>query len=265
VNSRQGVLLNAVIRGLLLLLLSVSLTACVTETTGGSRVEADPREALKRRVELARQYIGRGDWENAKRNLEIADDLAPDAPEVHEAFGLVYQSTGEYDRAETSFKRALYLDPKFSRARNNYAAFLFFLNRYAEAEREFAIVTEDTLYSARPMAYINLGMSRLNLADKAGAEAAFERALRMDRRNPTALLELGYLRFDAGDLPAAERYYGVYRTVVRQQQPRGLILGIELASATGDKNAASSYELALRNMYPNSPEYRAWKQREGVQ
>jgi len=76
---------------------------------------------------------------------------------------------------------------------------------------------------------------------------------------------LGYLRLAAQDVTSAERYYGVYRTAVRRQPPRGLILGIEIARATGDKNGASSYELALRNMYPDSPEYRAWKQREGVQ
>lgn len=241
------------------------LSSCVTETVGGTEPEADPEAALERRVELARQYIGRGDWENAKRNLELANDLDPDNPSVHEAFGLVYQSTGEYDRAEESFKRALRIDPKFSRARNNYAAFLFFLGRFDEAEREFTIVSEDPLYSGRPLAYINLGMARLNLDDSIGAEEAFSRALRMDRRNPMALLEMGYLRLNAGDAAGAEAYYGIYRTVVPRQSPRGLVLGIEISRALGDRDAQSSYELALRNLYPDSPEYRAWQAQQGLQ
>ncbi len=241
------------------------LSSCVTETIGGTDVEANPEAALERRVELARQYIGRGDWENAKRNLELANDLNPDNPSVHEAFGLVYQSTGEYDRAEDSFKRALRIDPGFSRARNNYAAFLFSMGRFEEAEKEFQIVSEDPLYSGRPLAYLNLGMARLNLDDKPGAEEAFSRTLRMDRRNPMALLEMGYLRLAAGDVAAAESYYGVYRTVVPRQSPRGLVLGIEISAAVGDRDAQSSYELALRNLYPDSSEYQAWQALQGLQ
>ena len=247
------------------LALTLILSGCVTETVGGPEMQQDPQAALDKRVELARQYIGRGDWENAKRNLEIANDIDPKSAAVHEAFGLVYQSTGEYERAEESFRRALKLDPKFSRGRNNYAAFLYFLGRFEDAEREFAIVAEDALYSGRPLAYTNLGMSRVNLGDNEGAEAAFTRALRMDRRSPTALLEMSYLRLAADDVPAAETYYGVYRTVVPQQSPRGLVMGIELAKASGDKDAQSSYELLLRSRYPDSPEYRAWKAQQGLQ
>jgi type IV pilus assembly protein PilF len=241
------------------------LSSCITETVGGIDNEGDPQAALERRVELARQYIGRGDWENAKRNLELANNIDSGNASVHEAFGLVYQSTGEYDRAEASFKRALRIDPKLSRARNNYAAFLFFLGRYAEAEQEFAIVAEDSLYSGRPLAYINLGMSRLNLESSVGAEDAFSRALRMDRRNPIALLEMGYLRLAAGDVANAQSYYGVYRTVVPRQSPRGFMLGIDISRASGDKDAESSYELALRNLYPDSQEYQTLRAQQGLQ
>ncbi|MDG1492965.1 MAG: type IV pilus biogenesis/stability protein PilW [Luminiphilus sp.] len=257
--------MKSLILGLVAMAAVCLLSSCVTETVGGTNNEGDPQAALERRVELARQYIGRGDWENAKRNLELANNIDSDNPSVHEAFGLVYQSTGEYKRAENSFKRALQLDPKFSRARNNYAAFLFFLGRYEEAEPEFALVAEDSLYSGRPLAYINLGMSRLNLQNNPGAEDAFSRALRMDRRNPIALLEMGYLRLAAGDVASAQSYYGVYRTVVPRQSPRGFMLGVEISRASGDKDAQGSYEMALRNLYPDSQEYQALQAQQGLQ
>jgi type IV pilus assembly protein PilF len=258
-------MMKSVMLGLVTMVGVLFLSSCVTETVGGIDNEGDPQAALERRVELARQYIGRGDWENAKRNLELANNIDSGNASVHEAFGLVYQSTGEYDRAEASFKRALRIDPKLSRARNNYAAFLFFLGRYAEAEQEFAIVAEDSLYSGRPLAYINLGMSRLNLESSVGAEDAFSRALRMDRRNPIALLEMGYLRLAAGDVANAQSYYGVYRTVVPRQSPRGFMLGIDISRASGDKDAESSYELALRNLYPDSQEYQTLRAQQGLQ
>ena len=248
--------------GALCALLIASLSGCVTEYSGGSPMSADLEATLNKRVALARQYIGVGDWENAKRNLELAQEIDPENAEVFEAFALVYQSTGEFEMAESQFRAALKADPTLSRARNNFAAFLYSQGRFSEAEREFSTVTEDTLYSGRPMAFLNLGLCRLQLDNPVGAEAAFTRALSMDRRNSVALLEMGFLRLEAGDTDEAKRYHGAYRTVSPQQSPRGLLLGLKIADATGDQDALGSYELALRNLYPDSPEYREWMERQ---
>jgi type IV pilus assembly protein PilF len=149
--------------------------------------------------------------------------------EVYEAFALVYQSTGEFELAEESFRRAISLDRKFSRARNNYAAFLFSRERFAEAEEQLVAVVRDPLYSARPQAFMNLGLCRLRLFDATGAEEAFMRALAMEPRNSIALLEVARLRLEAGDTRNAKLYYEQYRSVVRQQSARGLWFGIRLA------------------------------------
>ena len=105
---------------------------------------------------------------------------------------------------------------------------------------------------------MNLGLCKLQLEDDAGAEAAFTRALSMDRRNPVALLEMGFLRLEAGDTNEAARYHVAYRTVSPQQSPWGLLLGLEIADQTGDQDALGSYELALRNLYSDSADYRVW-------
>ncbi len=244
-----------------MLALSLMLGGCITTTEGGFTEKADPGEALELRVELARKYIGEGDWDNAKRNLQTAYDMDPDNAEVHEAFALVYQSTGEFEMAEKSYKTAIRLNKKFSRARNNYAAFLYSQERFKEAEEQLEYVVQDTLYKARPQAFINLGLCREQLFDAPGAEEAFQRALTMDRGNRIALLELAQLRFDAGDFATSGRYYATYRSVVRQQSARGLWLGIRLARETGDSDAEASYALALANLYPDSAEYAAFKRK----
>lgn len=235
------------------------LSACISTTESVFTEEADPDKALEQRVELARKYIGEGNWENAKRNLRMAYDIDPDNAQVHEAFALVYQSTGEFELAEQSYRTALKLDKKFSRARNNYATFLYSQGRFAEAEKQLVLVTQDTLYQGRPRAFTNLGLCRVQLFDSQGAEEAFRRALTMDRANSIALLELAQLRHDAGDFDTAQRYYDTYRTVVRQQSSRGLWLGIRLARESGDRDAEGSYMLALSNLYPDSAEYQAFK------
>lgn len=247
------------IRILVALAAAIILSACVTTTESVFTDKADPQKALERRVELARKYIGEGDWENAKRNLKIAYGMEPDNAEVHEAFALVYQSTGEFELAEQSYKMAIKLDKDFSRARNNYATFLYSQQRYEEAATQLEYVVQDSLYQARPRAFVNLGLCRIQLFDSQGAEEAFRRALTMDRTNSIALLEIAQLRFDAEDFQAAQSYYDTYRTVVRQQSARGLWLGIRIARETGDRDAASSYSLALANLYPGSAEYEASK------
>lgn len=255
----RGKLLNGLCRVTATILLAAAVSACVSSTETVFTEKADPEKALEYRVELARKYIGEGNWDNAKRNLSLATEIDPKNAEVHEAFALVYQSTGEYELAEESYKTAISLDKNFSRARNNYAAFLYSQRRYKEAQVELEYVIQDTLYKGRPRAFVNLGLCRVQNFDPQGAEEAFRRALTMDRTNSIALLELAQLRYDAADYTTSGRYYGTYRSVVRQQSARGLWLGIRLAREAGDQNAESSYALALANMYPDSAEYEAYK------
>ena len=121
------------LRGGLLAAVICLMVGCVTEYSGGTQMSSDPDATLDKRVALARQYIGVGDWENAKRNLELAQEVDPNNAEVFEAFALVYQSTGEFEMAENQFRAALEAEPNLSRARNNYAAFLYSQGRYTEA------------------------------------------------------------------------------------------------------------------------------------
>lgn len=251
------------IRAGAVLLALLVLGGCVTHTERVFSKPPSPEKALSKRVELARQYIGEGNWEDAKRNLKQASRIDPDSAEVHEAFALVYQSTGEYELAEDNYKRALRIDRGFSRARNNYATFLYAQGRYDEAEEQLVYVVKDPLYTERPQAFVNLGLSRLRLFDDTGAEEAFRRALAMERTNTVALLETAILRFEAEDYAASEKLYGIYRTAVRRQSARGLWLGIRLARAEGDLNAEGSYAMALRNLYPDSAEYQAYQKTQG--
>ena len=210
----------------------VLLSGCVRVYSGGTQMISDPEATLDKRVALARQYIGVGDWENAKRNLELAQAIDPTNAEVFEAFALVYQSAGEFELAEQQFKAALKADPELSRARNNYAAFLYSQGRFVAAEAGFARITDDTLYNGRPTAFVNLGLCRLQLSNPQGAEAAFSRALSMDRRNPVALLEMDFLRLEAGDTDEAKRYHGAYED--------GLSTAIAAGAATWPANRRSN-------------------------
>lgn len=236
------------------------LAGCIT--SGGSVFTADasPEAALRTRVQLARSYIGEQNWEDAKRNLAIARDIDPDNPEVAEAFALVYQSTGEYELAEEDFKRAIAGKKEFSRARNNYAAFLYSQARYQEAEDQLEVVIKDTLYESRPQAFINLGLCRVRLDKPDEAREAFVRALTMDRGNRIALLELANIEYEAGNWRLAERYMDNFKGISRSMPPRALWLGVRIYHELDDQDAQASFGLALRNLYPTSAEFQAYEQ-----
>ncbi len=238
------------------------LGGCVSTTERVFTEEASPKKALERRVELARRYIADGNWEGANRNLELAKEIDAGNADVYEAFGLLYQRTGELELAEEHFERSIELDRSCSRCRNNFAAFLYSQQRYAEAEKQLERVVKDALYSGRPLALINLGLCRRQLGDAAGAEEAFKRALSLERNNPVALLEVAQLRYEAGDIAGASEYYARYRSLTRKQSAAGLWLGIRLARQTGDHNAEASYQMALINLYPDSPEFQAYQRFE---
>jgi type IV pilus assembly protein PilF len=244
---------------LCLVLACAVLAGCITTTESVFTEEASPSKALEKRLELARHYIGEGNWDAAKRNLEMATQVDSKNPEVYEAFALVYQSTGEFELAEENFRKAISLNGKFSRCRNNYAAFLYSQERYEEAEDQLEFVVKDTLYSGRPNAFVNLGLCKLKLFDTEGAEEAFVRALAMDKSNQIALLEVARIRYEAQDYSTARKYYDLYTRAVRQQSAAGLLLGIQLAKVNGDRDAEASYSMALRNLYPQSAEYQSYQ------
>ncbi len=235
--------------------LHISLSGCVTTDQASYSNKAAKKNALEQRLILARRYIGDNNWEDAKRNLQLAMEIKPNDPEVYEAYALFNQSTGEYDQAEQDFKQAIKLRANFSRARNNYAAFLYLRSRYEEAQAQLLIVTSDVLYSARPEAFVNLGMCQRNLNDRENAEQSFKKALLMDPDNLVALVELGHLAYDQGKVIEARRYFEASRNNDVRQSPRALWLGVIIARKQGDLDLEASLSLKLKSLYPDSIEY----------
>ena len=240
-------------------LCSLWLSACVTTESGGFGDKKDPKKALEYSVQAARNYIQERNWEAAKRHLKTALDIDDNDASVHEALAQVFWNTGEFEQADLHFRRAISIDPKDSRVRNNFAAFLYQQKRYDEAESQLEKVAEDLLYSRRADAFVNLGRVRIKLKKYDAASDVLERARLMDANNVVALLELAEATYQLGDYPKAQRYYEQYRKQVKSQSSASLWLGIRLADKFGDHNSRASYALALKNLYPQSEEYLAYK------
>lgn len=236
------------------------LPGCVTTQTGGFEEKKDPKKAVDVSVQAARGYIQQGNWDAAKRHLKNALAIDDSDAEVHETMAQVFWQTGEFEQADQHFRRAVSLKGD-ARIRNNYAAFLYDRKRFAEAESELEKVAEDMLYDQRANAFVNLGRVRIKLKKYAAAKDVLERAVLMDRNNlnSVAISLLAEVSYQLGDYPKAQGYYDRYRKAMNGQTAASLWLGIRLAEKFGDHDAAASYALALKNLYPQSEEYLAYK------
>jgi type IV pilus assembly protein PilF len=237
------------------------MNACVTTQTGGFEDKKDPKKAVEYSVEAARSYIQEGNWEAAKRHLKNALDIDSHNADAAEALAIVFWRTGEYEQAEKHFRAAVSdaHDDQMSRIRNNYAAFLYDRGRYADAESQLEKVAEDLLYDQRADAFLNLGKVRIKLKKYAQAKEVLERAMLMDRGNPMVMFQLAEVYFELGENAKAQNFYDAYRKQIQAPSAASLWLGIRLADRAGDKDAAASYALALKNLFPQSEEYLAYK------
>lgn len=242
------------IRLLAPLVLALLAQGCVTTTN--STFKADKQAEVASRVKAATDYLNQGNPEKAIVHLKRALELDPDSAPVHDTLAQVFWKSGEYELAEEHFRKAIGSDPQFSRARNNYAAFLYERGDTRGAIRELEHVVSDTLYESRAAAFANLGRAYQKLGETAKAEEALSRAVKMDRRQWPAMLELAQISYDRGDYDPATRYYEQFRRLAPRQTPRSLVLGIRLARLAGDRDAEASYSLQLKSMYPDSVEYR---------
>jgi type IV pilus assembly protein PilF len=239
--------------------LALGLAACVTTTIEGNKPKPDKKQEIERRVDAANQYLEKGNTEQAIVHLKRALELDPDDAQIHMTLAQVFWRTGEYELCDEHFRRAIALDPKLSRARNNYAAFLYERGDTDEAIRQLEAVVADTLYEKRAVAFRNLAIAYLKKGRRQEAEEALERAVKMDSREAPALLELADINYARRDFARANAYYARMRAVSQRQSPRSLLLGIRLAREARDRDAEASYALQLKGLYPNSAEYREYQ------
>lgn len=240
-------------RVLTLVTVTLLLAGCVTEVIGRQlNKPASPEKQLQTLVDLGIGYIRNGEYGRAKDNLNRALAIDPNSSRVHNAFGLVFQFEGETKLAEFHFSKAA-ADKTFTRAINNYGAFLYAQGRYQEAIDQLKIAGEDQFYQNRPQVYENLGVAYAQIGDSNNAEASFLRATQLNLTQGRALLELADIRFKEKDYVAARDYYRRHVSA-SSQSSRSLGLCIQLARVFSNTNDEASCLLSLKNIFPASEE-----------
>jgi len=239
-------------------LLAVFLTACVTEVINPRASNVNTEKALQARLKAAYLYLDANKNAAARGHLERAEEIAPKSPLVLNAWAHLFDLEGEPERAEEYFKKALRSDNNHAPSYNNYGAFLYKKERYEEALDKLQIAADNPRYAGRANAYENMGLCALRMQNVLIAEGAFKKAIKIDRALSRATLELAYIHFGKKQYEQAAKLYAS-RKDLAQPNARSLMLGIQLARIADDKNAEASYGLMLKNVFPYSQEYQAYK------
>jgi type IV pilus assembly protein PilF len=197
---------------------------------------------------------------SVQRAIEIDADYAP----AYNAMALIFQAEQEFELAEDYFRKALAADKTSAMIHNNYGAFLFARQRYSEACNQLQQATMDPFYAQRAQAFENLGRCYLLIDSPNEAKEAFRRSLAINGNRPIALVELSALLFEEGDIASSARLFERFRELVEQKRAehtaRSLWQGIKLARAERNVSRAATYALLLKNMYPQSQEYRLYEE-----
>jgi tetratricopeptide (TPR) repeat protein len=88
-------------------------------------------------VNLGYVELGRGNFEQARRDFLRARDLNQDLAAPHHALGLLADEQGRGAEAEKFYRAALKVDPGFAPARANLARRLFARGQYEDAREQF--------------------------------------------------------------------------------------------------------------------------------
>ncbi|WP_422911458.1 type IV pilus biogenesis/stability protein PilW [Pseudomonas sp. MAC6] len=246
------------LRPALLLLAASLLAGCVsTGNVDPMKTDKGREEARDAYVQLGIGYLQQGETERAKVPLKKALELDSSNADAHAALALVFQIEMEPKLADEHFRKAISQRRDDARLLNNYGSFLFEQKRYQEAMERYTQAAQDNLYPERSRIFENLGLTALQLQQREQAKAYFERSLRLNSRQPRALMEMALLSFDDRQYVPARGYYESY-LLLAPHDARSLLLGVRLAKVFEERDNAASLGLQLKRLYPGTPEYQQY-------
>lgn len=136
----------------------------------------------------------------ALSTLDEAVSLDAKVADTHAWRGLSLERLGRTEEAAKAYKTAVQVDPRHMGAHNNLGVVLLSLRRAAEALPYLQRAVE--LGYKRPEPHTLMGQALVRLGRFSDAERAYREALKLDPRFIDALVGLGNVLHDRGDLDA---------------------------------------------------------------
>lgn len=239
-----------------LTLCSCMVTEEVKSTHAGSRmIKAkyhNPDRAAQINVELALEFLNKGDTVRAKKKLLLAKKIAPNDPMVWYGFGYFFENTGDLVQAEQSYQGALQFKGQKGESHNNYGTFLCRHGRVDEALHHFEMAVKDPEYLDLSGALENAGVCSLKLPGRQQqAIAYFKKALEYNTSADVALINLAELYYNNSEFSKAREYL-IQLSYMAKPTENALRLRAQVEQALGHTEEQGRALAALQKCFPDA-------------
>lgn len=225
-----------------------------TPTTQFTGDKVSMKQASQDNVTLGIKYLQAGNRDVAMQKIQKAIQQDPDNGAAYMGEALIYSATGDADKAEDAYHKALGKSPDDPEIQNNYAVFLCQHNKAADSEKYFLKAAGNPLYTTPDVAYTNAGVCASMVPDLASAEKYFRRAVEINPNFPEPLFQLAQLGYKLKNYLQARAFIERFNSVTPQQRPEALLLGVQIERALGNQQGATDYAKQLVKLFPNSPQ-----------
>lgn len=175
------------------------------------------------------EALQRGEMDEALSWLGDAVRFAPDLAAPWVNYGVARRRSGDFEAAESAYRRALELDVAEFSAYQNLAALLRMTGRADEAY-DLLTVT-DAAKNRNPYTFLALGDLSARNGRLEDAERFYRRAIRVQRDDAEVLAAMGNLALKQQDLAAAKRWLRKARRIdPDQERVRDLESGLRILS-----------------------------------
>ncbi len=240
--------------GLFALVTIASACGPTTSPVRDDDLGSEPNKHAQLNLQMAAEYIRKGDNEIALRRLQKALEYDPRYAAAYSMLGLLYARLGEDSKAQRNFKQSIRLEPNNPNALNNYGQYECSQGRRQEGLDLFERAVANPLNRSPELAFTNAGVCALSF-DADLAEKNLRRGLQINPKLPPALFQMSKLSYENQRFLQARGYLQRYLEVA-EQDARSLWLGIRIERELGDRDTVASYGLALKAKYPDSEETR---------
>jgi type IV pilus assembly protein PilF len=245
--------------------LGTGITGCTSTTSIAAAqpdafTDSDEPEIRKRaanRLNLAVLYFTDSKYTVALDEVKQAIAADPNWFKLYDMRGLIYRRLGENVLAESSFQKALSLNPGSADAKHNYGMFLCDQARGTEGLKMFASALETVGYGRRANTWAAQASCQLNMGLPKDAEASFLKSYELDAANPVTGYNLALLLYQREDFVRSQFYV---RRLNNSElaNAESLWLGIKVERKLTNREAMAQLAGQLKKRFPQSPEASAF-------
>ena len=206
-----------------------------------------PEIPLQNRKDLASSYVRSGNFNEALAEMAEAEKQSPGDREVHLLKGIAHFGLKDFSSAEKSYKKALELDGSYTKARYTLCGLHLTMNKPDSAIRQCETAAQDTGYSLRYAALVNIARAYDMKGDPESAERFFKKSLLIERSSIYSRNEYGKFLAGASRHSEAASHFSAALKLAPGHNEARLNLAASLMETGETGSACAEIEKLLKN------------------